>query len=538
MPPASRPPHRGAEGRHAPVGRGGIARLEEDFPALKEARIDAGHPRGKEDAGVPQDLVAPGGEAAADVRKVQLQRPLGEGLVARPVSAEREHAIFGSGRILGQLLTDLHFGAFKFPRCVVCRGMHMLHVRDLLAQVFVAKGFHVEEGPMGGLLARAPGETLLVEWKGDGPATSADVRALAGVLGPCGAHRAVLVAAAGAPPGVVHEATHLKIETWSLSRAALEVGLAALDAAQEGHVDPAPAEVPHAAPSTPTMVPTTQPSAATSPIHHKHTTPKTLIATAMSVASSPTGAVFLPSKPREVKQESRSLPSAWDVASGSARMPATLEIRPTGTKAKTVVAHDNPDAEIVGGSKVKKPASAPGVKAVPLLPDGATLRAKLGGQDAAAHATGLGRIQSGKLTLVPHIAFDFDCRVEHEALPQPIEAKGTLLINTITGAMRELPALDLGEAPKDAEKLAQRLQALDVYDRVKGHLFKLTTREVKIEKEVGGSTVMGTEKIGPGSPDELGLQHRGIVLVPIWHLVGEHGSMDIDAVTGEVAPAK
>lgn len=435
----------------------------------------------------------------------------------------------------------------------------MLHVRDLLAQVFVAKGFHVEEGPMGGLLAKSPGETLLVEWKADAPASSGDVRALSAALAPCGAHRAVLVAAAGAPAGVVHEATHLKIETWSLARAALEVGFAALEAAQNAPVDPAPAEVPRApapslalpspAPSPPpSPYPSISPSAsvAVSPIV-PNGKPKTLTAQAAALANSPTGAVFLPSKPREIKQDSKPLPSAWDVASGSARI-VSSGIDPTASSSAVILkskpaaasAHAAPppahghDAEIVGGSKVK---TAP-AKAVAQLPENATLRTHFGAREAAAKATSLGRLQAAKLTLVPHIAFDFDCHIEHEALPAPIDAKGTLLIHTGTGTMRELPSLDLAEPPKDAEKLGARLTALDVYDRVKGHLLKQTTREVKIEKEVGGSTVMGTEKVGPQSPDELGLAHRGIVNVPVWHFVGEHGSLDVDAVTGEVVAAK
>jgi hypothetical protein len=232
------------------------------------------------------------------------------------------------------------------------------------------------------------------------------------------------------------------------------------------------------------------------------------------------------------------LPSAWDIAAGSAslgveeikthRRSAPTSSAPSSggaSKHAAPASEEDSGAEIVGGSKV-----TPKTKLVAqTLPEGSTLRMHVSREEAAAKAANLGRLQQAHLTLVPHVTFEYECHLEHELLPQPLNAKGAVLVNAVSGNLRELPALELADPPADADRLQARFSAVDVYEKVKGHILKEVTREVKVEREVGGSTVMGTERIAP-SMDELGLNHRGIVQVPVWHLVGEHGSADVDAI--------
>ncbi|MHB8586980.1 MAG: hypothetical protein ACYDDF_14215 [Thermoplasmatota archaeon] len=425
--------------------------------------------------------------------------------------------------------------------------MPMFHAQDLLAQVFASKGYAVEEGAYGGLVARSGTDVVLIEWKAHGAVTTEEIDALASVMPRVNATRAILVAGDGAPPAIIEQGAKAGIETWPMARAAVEVGMAALESART--------EEPAAAVPLPTVAPPTAPtrpassSAALDPrsapgasmlnedsariIHAKP--PKSLIQEAMSASANPSGVVYLPSKPRAPAAEApRVLPSAWDIASGSASL-GVEEIKTTHKHAAAHAAHhgagaatatvieakEDSGAEIVGGSKVKS------TVVTAKFPDGATMRLRTAAADAAQRAPTLGRIQTAQLQLIPHITFDYDCRLENEYLPEPIVAKGAVLVNALSGTLVDVPAVELGEALKEGAPQQPRLAALDVYDKVKSHLMKQVSREVKIEREVGGSTVMGTEKIAP-SIDELGLNHRGMVLVPVWHLVGEHGTADIE----------
>lgn len=137
-----------------------------------------------------------------------------------------------------------------------------------------------------------------------------------------------------------------------------------------------------------------------------------------------------------------------------------------------------------------------------------------------------------KLALVPHVAFEYDLHLERPGIA-PVAAHGALLVSSLTGDLRNV---DGGLAwadnePRDARKDQEKLTAVDVYEKVKGHMLKTYSKTMNVEREVAGNTVMETVKIVP-DPDEMGLQHRGTVYVPVWEITGGGVNAKVDAFTG------
>ena len=137
-----------------------------------------------------------------------------------------------------------------------------------------------------------------------------------------------------------------------------------------------------------------------------------------------------------------------------------------------------------------------------------------------------------KLALVPHIAFEYDLHLERPGIA-PVAARGALLVSSLTGDLRNV---DGGLAwadsePQGARKDQEKLTAVDVYEKVKGHMLKTYSKTMNMEREVAGTTVMETVKIVP-DPDEMGLQHRGTVYVPVWEITGGGVNAKVDAFTG------
>jgi hypothetical protein len=75
---------------------------------------------------------------------------------------------------------------------------------------------------------------------------------------------------------------------------------------------------------------------------------------------------------------------------------------------------------------------------------------------------------------------------------------------------------------------------VDVYEKVKGHMLKTYSKTVQVEKEIAGNTVMENLKLVP-DPDEMGLQHRGMIMGPVWEITTSTGVTRVDAYTGAVS---
>lgn len=449
---------------------------------------------------------------------------------------------------------------------------------QLLSRVVERKGYTIQGADREGLLARRGDEMLLVAWKTDAPVTPADASIFTTALDQIHASAGILLAARGLDAAAKDAlAARKDVEVWPESRIVIELGEAFLRDALDAHAQlpaaPAPAAMPQAAvPQTRTAQPKSFPS---------------LVGRAASASSADTrgAAYYMPNKPKAQAppaqaQSGASLRYAWGGAAGGVEVHSGVAQIRNGRKpqaaqapaqpSSTIIVPENDDVEIISTprkgaakaapapaapapeaprapapavteayeiitSKPKKAAASADAPAAATSAGSDTLKAAVQKADAEAKAAAkVGAIKQTKLALVPHIAFEFDACIERPQLPAPITGKGAVLVSSLTGELRQVSVLDWAEAaPADARKDAPKLQAVDVYDKVKGHLGKQFGKELKVEREVGGTTVMENLKISPG-PEELGLNHRGIVYVPVWEIGGANGAAKVDGLTGNV----
>lgn len=458
--------------------------------------------------------------------------------------------------------------------------MHMLTIDQLLTRVVERKGFTVQGADAEALFARRGEEALLAAWKTDGPVTANDAQTFLQALEQVHASSGILLAPGGVEPAAKDALQPTKVEVWAESRIVLEVGEALVrDAWEARAVTPAPAVK---LPPTPTASPASGPAASQN-IH------ASLVAkAAASVGSNSGAAYFMPNKPTKTADNGTtiaqgrggSLGYAWGGGVGSSSSPGIAQVRngrhptkqvdqwgnlidPSKQKAAapTIVANED-DVEVIATPK-RAPARAAAPAAPVVSPVAAaapqdeayeiistpkkgaakvatvsappacnTLEVKVGKDEALAKVSAKpGAIV--KLALVPHVAFEYDVHLERPGMPAPVEGKGALLVSSITGDLKNVDALAYAPAePADARKDLEKLQAVDLYEKVKGHMLKTYSRTMNVEREVAGNTVMETLKVVP-DPDEMGLQHRGVVYVPVWEITGGGVNTKVDAFTGQ-----
>ncbi|HEX2021951.1 MAG TPA: hypothetical protein VHH36_04515 [Candidatus Thermoplasmatota archaeon] len=454
----------------------------------------------------------------------------------------------------------------------------MTTLDQLLARVVERKGFTVAGSDAGALLARKGTESLLVAWSLDGPVTQADAQMFLGAMAQIPATSGILVAPRGVDAGVKEAVAAKGVDVWAESRLVVEVG----EALVRDALDP-----PHPAaalPPTPTAAPA-QPAAPAKPAQRAF---PSLVAQAASASqSSGSGAAyFMPNKPKpqpadmqaQIPQRGQALGYAWggpastsspgiaQVRSGKPRIqtdqwgnvvqaapaatPTTIvpdadvEITTTPRKrgapaaqaasaapAPVAAAPQEEAYEILSSKKPAAPAASPVAPAGPIQ-GCTTLKVKVGRDEAAAKASAR---TPPKLALVPHVAFAYDLHMERPGMPAPVEAQGALLLSSLSGEIRSVDRLEFEAAdPAEARKDQVKLTAVDLYDKVKGHMAKTYGRTQNVEREVAGNTVMETLKLTP-DPEEMGLDHKGIVYVPVWEMTGPTGPVKVDAYTGAVS---
>ena len=197
----------------------------------------------------------------------------------------------------------------------------------------------------------------------------------------------------------------------------------------------------------------------------------------------------------------------------------------------TADADEEEEYEIISTPRKAKPAASE-TTTTAAAPEGSTwLRVR----HAREHAFSKASVKGGasiNLALVPHVAFEYDVHMEREGMVAPVVGKGVILVSSMTGELRTVDTLEFGEEPAGARKDPVKLQAVDVYDKVKAHISKTFTKSVNTERELAGNTVMETVKLTPDL-SEMGLNHRGIVHVPVWETVTAEGPVRIDAYTGQ-----
>ena len=456
----------------------------------------------------------------------------------------------------------------------------MLTIDQLLTRVVERKGYTVQGADAEALFARRGEETLLAAWKTDGSVNAQDAQTFLQALEQVHASSGILLAPGGVEPAAKDALQPAKVEVWAESRIVLEVGEALVRDAWEARVvTPPPAA---------RLPPTPAPSVGPAGIQNVH---QSLVAkAAASVGSNSGAAYFMPSKAKtqaDLKAEipqgrGGSLGYAWGGAGGGTSYNAGIAQVRSGrhpsrqvdqwgnlvdpAKAKpatptTVVGED--DVEIIATPKraparaaapaaaapapapvaapreeayeiISTPKKAAKVAQVTAPPACNTLEVKVGKDEALAKVNAKpGAIV--KLALVPHVAFEYDVHLERPGMPAPVEGRGALLVSSVTGDLRVVDALAYAPAePADARKDAEKLQAVDLYEKVKGHMVKTFSRTMNVERELAGNTVMETLKVVP-DPDEMGLQHRGVVYVPVWEITGGGVNTKVDAFTGQAA---
>lgn len=213
------------------------------------------------------------------------------------------------------------------------------------------------------------------------------------------------------------------------------------------------------------------------------------------------------------------------------RKPAPSAVSPAATAAP--VAEPAPAAASFESLTTSRSAPAPQPAAAPTT-QGGVLTLNLTREQAMEKA----QVRPGagaRLALVPHVAFRYDLHMERAGMPMPVTGKGVILASSVTGQLVAAEGLSFAEAaPAEARRDAEKLQAVDVYDSVKGHLVKTYGRTMSVERELAGNTIMETVKMSP-SPEEMGLDHVGVVHVPVWEITTSTGVVKVDAYTGHVA---
>jgi len=440
----------------------------------------------------------------------------------------------------------------------------MQSLDQLIARVAEHKGYTVQGTDAEALFARRGDDTLLCAWKLDGPVTPADAQLFLTAYEQVHATQGILVAPKGLDDAAKAALAAAKgVEAWAESRLMMEVGEALVkDAVNAPHPAAAPAALPPTPPA-PQFASPNQPTGSQGARKFP-----SLIAQAASAASNAGGVYVMPNRHKEAPADMQAtlkterggqLGYAWGGSAAShgssgssgiaqyrnphatkqvdqwgnavepgkavaAAPAAAATATPTIGGKPAVAAHDEEAYEII---TTKKPAKA-AVTEAPTNGSG-VLKVNLTAQDALAKS---GKQGSAKLTLVPHIAFDYDVNVERPELPAPITGKGAVLVSSLTGELRTVDSLAWEpSAPADARKEQEKLQAVDIYDKVKSHMLKTYSKTMQVEKEIAGNTVMANLKISP-DPEEMGLQHRGMILCPVWEINTSTGIVKVDAFSG------
>lgn len=434
-------------------------------------------------------------------------------------------------------------------------------IDQLLSRVVERKGFHVQGADSEALLAKKGEDILLAAWKTDAPVTVDDARIFLTACEQVRAASAILVATKGVDQPAKDALAGAKgVEIWPESRLVIEVGDAFVKDALEG---PAAAPEQSALPPSQTQAP--PPAQAPGPRKFP-----SLVAQAATAATGGNGhgiAYYMPNKKKEQPADMQatiaqgrggSLGYAWGGPGGSTAAGAAHAGIATTLPSKPRIQTDQWGNVIPKGATVSTasptasaaPASrtinaeeeayeiitTPKKKDKPTLKDASppsctTLKLNVTKDEAIAK---IGKGTVAKLALVPHVAFEYDVNMSRPGMTEPITGKGAILVNSLSGDLRQVEALAYEAAePKDARKEQEKLTAVDLYDKVKGFMAKTFSRTMNVEKEVAGNTVMSTLKLTP-DPEEMGLEHKGIVHVPVWEVTIATGVAKVDAFTGNV----
>jgi hypothetical protein len=472
--------------------------------------------------------------------------------------------------------------------------MHMPSIDQLLSRVVERKGYIVQGADQEALFARKGEEALLAAWKLDGPLTAADAQMFLAACEQVRAASGVLVAVGGVDAAARDLLSANKsVDVWAESRLVMEVGEAwvkdALDAAPRPAAQGPPARLP-ATPGSSTNVPSganafqaTREVAAGNKPSSKF---PSLIAQAAgaSVVSNAGAAYYMPNKRKEAPSDMQatipqkaggSLGYAWGGGAGgpvnsgiaqvrSGRHPknglqegGTVGAAPAAMAPQSNYIVPGDDVEITTSPRrgaspapaapaarapvpaeteayeiitTKKPAAKEAVKAA--APSSGVLKVNMTKEEALAKA-GAKAGSTVRLTLVPHVAFEYDLNMQRPGV-QPITAKGALLLSSLTGELRPVDGLAYADAaPAEARREQEKLQAVDLYDKVKSYMSKTFSRTLNVEREVAGVSMTETMKLVP-DPDECGLEHKGMVAVPVWEVVTSTGVTRVEAYTGNL----
>ena len=424
---------------------------------------------------------------------------------------------------------------------------------QLLSRVVERKGFRVQGADAEALLAKKGDETLLAAWKTDAPLTVDDARIFLSAIQQVRATGGILVATKGAEQAAKDAlSVDRSIEVWPESRLVVEVGEAFVRTALDGAAVAPDAVVAPPAPAVGPAGPRRFPS---------------LVAQAATAASGSAHGIayYMPSKKKEQpadmqatipQQRGGALGYAWGGPGGHVAAGATHAGIATTLPSKPRIQTDQwgnviPKGATVATATPTAPTPAPRVadaeaeayeiitmpkkKEKPSVKDASpppcsTLKLNVSREEALAK---VGKGTVAKLSLVPHVAFEYDVSMSRPGMTEALTGKGALLINSLTGELRQIDALAYNDKePADARKEPEKMTAVDVYDKVKGWMAKTFTRTMNVEKEVAGNTVMSTLKLTP-EPDEMGLEHRGIVHLPVWEVTVSTGVARIDGLTGQ-----
>lgn len=173
-----------------------------------------------------------------------------------------------------------------------------------------------------------------------------------------------------------------------------------------------------------------------------------------------------------------------------------------------------------------------------IVQEGRELYARIRIGDQVAAIIGKRRlvdIKSVNLKLVPHYVFNHSMELLEEGSLDIKHFSGRFMVNSITKEVLEVPeGLELIESLTEPHiKLSTAYSKYDAFSSVHDLLKKLGTRTIEVQ-EVRGSTVLSVKRPIYPKEDSIRIEDKGIVYMPLWHLEGSDGIVEIDGITGRI----
>jgi hypothetical protein len=136
------------------------------------------------------------------------------------------------------------------------------------------------------------------------------------------------------------------------------------------------------------------------------------------------------------------------------------------------------------------------------------------------------------LRLVPHYCYAYACPMQRGAGRHEL-SRGMVLVDAIGGGASAWEPAPLVRWDGTTSRMEPSLDEPAARERARDMIISANTRIVNLKHDRGAVTVYEKVTLKP-SAEALRLEHRGLVLWPVWGIEGGNGAVVLDAVSGRV----